>query len=201
MYRLQIFINTKNSMPKYSLIFTLVVFSILISCKPFTDKEKPGIKTALNLELSGQAYLFAPDLDTANCTVKGECDCCSSHILFVNDSNFIAIFYCVADEQIQKGTYNIKEDKIYLQYDTIEVNKNYNWDFETDTSGEAISEYIITMQKINPRQTTLNAYPCKNHIYFKIKDIETAFGTLDKNETAATLIKKLKNGGVYEKLL
>lgn len=188
-------------MSNHLLTVILVLGTVLNACKPHSDNAISEGKQGLNLELSGQAYLFAPDLDTANCTVKGECDCCSSHILFVNDSNFIAIFYCVADEQIQKGTYNIKEDKIYLQYDTIEVNKNYNWDFETDTSGEAISEYIITMQKINPRQTTLNAFPCKNHIYFKIKDIETAFGTLDKNETAATLIKKLKNEGVYEKLL
>jgi len=187
-------------MPKYPLIFTLVFFSLLFSCKPFNDKEKPGNKSPLNLELAGQAYLFAPDLDTTNCTVSGECDCCSSNILFVDDSNFIAIFYCVADEQIQKGTYNIKDDKVYLQYDSIEVNKNYNWDFETDTTGKVSTQYFIKKQKINPHQTTLTAYTCENQIYFKVNDIETAFGILDKKESAATLIKKLRNDGVYEKL-
>ncbi len=187
-------------MRKYFLIFTLFYFSILIACKPFIDKTTSEIKSEVNLELAGQADLFAPDLDTTNCTATGECDCCSSHILFVDDSNFIAIFYCVADEQIHKGTYNIDAKKVYLKYDTIEVSKNYNWDFETDTTGKVSTQYFIKRQKINRHQTTLTAYNCKNQIYFKANDLETAYGFLDRKETTATLIKKLKNEGVYEKL-
>ncbi|MCX7729519.1 MAG: hypothetical protein N2203_08620, partial [Bacteroidia bacterium] len=119
---------------------------------------------------------------------------------FLDNTNFITICYCVSDEQIFKGTYQIDKDKVLLQYDTVEVDIEYNWEMETDTTGTVKTEYFVKTQKTEANKITLTALTCKGQVCFKTGDKEISYGSLDKKTAIDKHIQRLKDLGIWDKL-
>lgn len=182
-------------------LLTLLVGLFACNTKTNNNKaEDSSTSTTTIKSLSGQVYFFAPELDTTTCEATGACDCCSSNILFLDNTNFITICYCEADEQIFRGTYQIDKDKVLLQYDTLEVDKEYNWEMETDTTGTVKTEYFIKIQKTEANKTILTTLTCKGQVCFKTGDKEISFGSLDKKTSIDEHIQRLKDQGIWDKL-
>jgi hypothetical protein len=162
-----------------------------------TAEDSPALKIK---GIAGQVYSFAPELDAATCAVVGACDCCSSKILFADNVNFIKIFYCESDEHIVKGTYRISADKVYLRYDTLEIDREYNWEMETDTTGTVETAYFIKRKTIEADEVILTALSCKKQVCFKMGGKEPSYGSLDKEISARQYIQLLNDQGVWDEL-
>jgi hypothetical protein len=80
------------------------------------------------------------------------------------------------------------------------VEKNYNWEKETDTIGTVTTEYIIKTSKTDKRISVLKRIVCDKNICFKTDDKRTNYVTLNKKQKLSDLIKQLKDEGIWEKL-
>lgn len=152
------------------------------------------------LNVSGQVYFYAPEFDKNRCEAYGECDCCSGNILFLDERTFLTIDICESDVWYYKGKYKIVDGNVLLFYDGVMVEKNYNWERETDTTGTVTTEYRITSSKTDPRTQTLTRIACEKNTCFKSNDTETLFASPDKKQKIADLVRQIKEDGILEKL-
>lgn len=102
-------------------VFIISLFSFLvcflISCnKPKKEKiidvkinDKEHIE---NFTLSNTLYLLAPHFNSKDCEAFGECDCCTSNYLFLDNKTFIAVDYCLEVDTYYSGKYNITDEKV-----------------------------------------------------------------------------------------
>ena len=183
------------------LLSTLLI--TFFACNSRTNSNKThdnSASTTTVKSLAGQVYFFAPEFDTTACEANGACDCCSSNTLFLDNTKFITICYCESNEQIFKGSYQIDNDKVHLQYDTLEVDKEYNWEIEAETAGTVKTEYFIKTQKTEANKITLTALTCKGQVCFKTGDKEISYGSLDKKTAMDKHIERLKDQGIWNKL-
>lgn len=175
----------------------------LFSCHDRTNDESSQTTTGTEpskLNVAGQVYFYAPEFDKNACQAFGECDCCSGNILFLDESHFLAIDVCESDNSYYKGKYKIADSNVLLSYDGLMVEKNYNWEKETDTTGTVTKEYFIKTSKTNPRKLALTRIECEKNICFKMDDTPTLFVTPDKKQKIADLIRQIKEDGIWEKL-
>ena len=184
--------------------FLFFFFTVtLFSCNERTTDK--SIKTITKekqslLNLSGQVYFYAPELNKNTCEAFGECDCCSGNFLFLNENEFLTIDVCESDDWYYKGKYKIVNDNVVLTYDSLMVEKNYNWEKETDTTGTVTTEYFIKTSKTDTKTSILKRIVCEKNICFKTDDKRPNFATLDKKQKLSNLIKQLKNEGIWDKL-
>lgn len=185
---------------KFKTLFLLLVVGLFSCTERITDKPVQTIaeEEPSTLNLSGQVYFYAPELDTTTCEAFGECDCCSGSFLFLNDRDFLTMNVCEADDWYCKGTYKIVNGNVVLTYDSLMVEKNYNWKKETDPT--ATPEYFIKTSKTNATTSVLTRIVCEKNICFKTDDKQTTYTTLDKKQKLSDLIKQLKDGGIWDKL-
>jgi hypothetical protein len=184
------------------LIFFFFILALHSCNERTTNKAVKKITLAKYsaLNLSGQVYFYAPELDKNTCEAFGECDCCSGSLLFLNDNDFLIIDVCESDDWYYKGKYKIKNDIVVLTYDSLMVEKNYNWEKETDTTGTVTTEYFIKTSKTDKRTSVLKRIVCDKNICFKTDDKRTNYVTLNKKQKLSDLIKQLKDEGIWEKL-
>jgi len=179
------------------------VFITFFSCNTREKKVNlvinPKKEVVIN-NLAGKVYFFAPKLDTLQCKSYGECDCCASTILFLDNTNFLTIYHCESDEEIVKGTYQIKSDKVYLEYDTLKVVKEYNWEKEADTTGTVKEEYFIKTLNSESSKSILKYLMCKEQVCLQTEDEEKLYGTLNTETTLQEELQKLKDLGIWDKL-
>lgn len=184
-------------------ILLLILLGGLSSCDTTTNDKGVQTETKLDypiINLSGQVFNYAPELDTVNCESYGECDCCSGTFLFLNDHDFLTINVCEADNDYCKGTYEIANENLILHYDSLAVEKNYNWEKETDTTRTVTTEYFIKQSKTSATTAKLDRVDCKKNICFITGGKEPVFVTLDKKSKIADLTKQLKEDGIWDKL-
>lgn len=187
---------------KFKTLFLLLVVGLFSCNERNTDKPVQAIaeEETSTLNLSGQVYFYAPELDATTCEAFGECDCCSGSFLFLNDNDFLTMNVCEANEWYCKGTYKIVNDNVVLTYDSLMVEKNYNWEMVTDTTGTVTTEYFIETSKTNAPISILTRIVCEKNICFKTDDEQITYATLDKNQKLTDLIKQVKDGGIWDKL-
>ncbi len=186
---------------KFKTLLLLLVNGLFSCNERITDKSVQTItEEHSTLNLSGQVFFYAPELDMATCEAFGQCDCCSGSFLFLNDTDFLAMNVCEADNWYCKGKYNIGNSNVVLTYDSLVVQENYNWEKETDTTGTVTTEYFIKTSKSNAATSVLTRIVCEKNICFKTDDKQTTFATLDKNQKLTDLIKQLKDKGIWDKL-
>lgn len=172
-----------------------------IGCK--TQKKvttSEDIKNQKNIALEGNAYLFAPEFNQKTCQSSGSCDCCASHVLFVDDKNFVTVIYCVPDEQIFSGTYQWKGNKVHLQYNTSEIDLVYQMSGPSGKSGNNKQNYVVKTKKSDANLIVLNAQTCGGQNYFTISGDEISYGTADKKVPLKKHIQRLKDVGVWQKI-
>ena len=187
---------------KLFIIFAFILILSGCNSKPEEKPSKPSeiIKKPV-LELTGADYFFAPQFDAEKCEGIAECDCCSWNVLFINDKNFITICPCESDESVFTGTYKILKDKVILDYDLREVDRNYNWEAETDTTGTVKPEYDIVVTSRQATTEVLNAKYCGGKLYFTTSvGNEVSYGVTDNRYSLQQHIQILREEGIWNKL-
>jgi len=187
---------------KLEILFSLLVVG-LFSCNEGTADKSAQASTETEytmLNIAGQVFFYAPELDTTTCEAFGQCDCCSGNFLFLNDNNFVTINVCEADNWYCKGKYKIANGNLILTYDSLMVWENYNWENETDTTATKDIPPSITTSKTKTWTLMLTRFECGKNIYFKTEDKHMTFITLDKKQKLSDLIKPLQDRGIWGKL-
>lgn len=78
---------------------------------------------------------------TNSCSFYFECDCCAGELLFNKDFTFFYLDYCMSNESVRKGTYQIDNGKLVLNYGTALVSKISNEENHIENSN---NEYVIS---------------------------------------------------------
>jgi len=189
-------------------VFIISLFSFLvcflISCnqpkkEKIIDVEINDKEHIENFTLSNTLYLLAPDFNSKDCEAFGECDCCTSNYLFLDNKTFIAVDYCLGVDTYYSGKYNITDGKVQLKYNTTIVQKEYNWESETDTINKH-PKYFYKTENCKSFENFWKKLDCKGKVYFKNIDQQTQYATIDKTQTAKSFLIKLKEEEIWKKL-
>jgi len=185
-------------------LFSLLL-SFLISCNQPKKEQIPNKKLkekehVENFRLSNTLYLLAPEFNAEKCESFGECDCCTSNYLFLDNETFICVDYCLEADTYYSGKYKIENKNIQLKFNSTIVLKEYNWESETDTINNQ-PKYFYKTEKCKSFETIWTKFDCKGKFYFKNTNTETHYASIDNTLTAKDFLSKLKEEGIWDKLL
>lgn len=153
-----------------------------------------------NVNLKGKVYLFSIEFDTTNCKVIGGCDCCASHVVFLDDKEFVTVTYCTGDERYTKGSYTINDTSLVLSYGNQCVLNEYNWEKEIDTTGTIKNEYNVKVEKRKPLSVIIDQFYCKNELCFKVGDEQEMNYGVQDTISASVFVEQMKQDGIWDKL-
>lgn len=147
--------------------------------------------------VNGQIYFFAPELDSATGKATGGCDCCSSNLLFLNDSVFVAVDYCIGNDTYYKGTYKVGSNSITFRCDSLRVDREENWETDTDEIGKDLPPFFIKVRKDKNVEFTWTSFYFKDKLCFK-----TSFGdySTPDSEDKQRFITATKADSIWTKL-
>jgi hypothetical protein len=183
------------------------LFYVLLSCtsKPEgkvvdkTVKSKTIVTPTINV--SGTCYFFGREFNAETCEADSTCDCCSMLLLFIDDENFITIHPCESEETLLRGTYKVVNGKVILSYDTLQVDRDYNFELEADTLKSDKPEYLITLKKAEVTSEILESSSCHGKFYLEAKDDDgIMYGTVDAQYSLNERIQQLKDEGVWDEI-
>lgn len=152
------------------------------------------------IKLVGKVLTYAPEIDITSCEALAQCDCCAGNYLFINDREFISIDYCEADVIYSKGTYNIRDSVVTLNFDSLVIDSRIDWSLESDPNVTAEKKYIISERKTAPSTIRLTLLNCEKNLLFDTGINETPFAALDKNYILSELVDRMKSDGIWGKL-
>lgn len=148
--------------------------------------------------LKGQLYFIAPELDSATSRATGGCDCCAGHLLFLNDSDFIAVDYCLGGDTYYKGSYEIEKTVVLFRADSLRVDKEENWEkYETDSGVADLPSFFVKSSKVKIFDFNWTGFNFKGRLCFK-----TSFGdySTPDNKEKKDFIKSMKADSIWQKL-
>lgn len=172
----------------------------LLACNQTPDKKQTEVMTQSDLVLSGKIFFYAPEFDSTTGKATGHCDCCSGHLFFINDSEFLNIDYCEANTTFVAGKYKTKANEIMLMSDSICLTKSYNWINETEEQNETTEEYSYTTSIKTCSTEILKRHPFKNQVYFIPESGERYFYTRDSSIDITKGLMQLNKEGILNKL-
>ena len=105
----------------------------------------------------GKAFEITQHFDLNNCAYLAQCDCCSAHLVLLDDSRFVYSSPCVADDYYNRGSYEVSKTQLTLHFDSVLVKSIYNWDSESDTT---LTPYELTREKIKPSYFSFEFITC-----------------------------------------
>ena len=191
--------------PHYLLSFAL--YLILLSCTSKPEEKVAGTgnmakaNQIVPLSVSGTSYFFGREFIKETCEAESACDCCSMLLLFIDDENFATIYPCESEETLLRGTYKITDGNVALSYDTLQVDRDYNFEPEGDTLKSDKPEYIVSLKKSEVRSEILESSYCKGKLYFEVKDDDgIMYGTVDAVYSLKERIQQLKDEGVWDEI-
>ncbi len=156
-----------------------------------SSKEKPY--------LNGKTFSFGPTLDSNSCQSEKYCDCCASHIIFIDSFQFIDISYCENSEYFSSGTYVLNDSTLILESSGICVTKTLRWENEFDTT-MLNPKFDIETVNGEPYKTIFKSFKCAEKMLFKIEGKESYFGSEDISYQLDSTINQLKSNGILKKL-
>lgn len=175
----------------------------LLSCEAPIQQESSSSEVTDPVavpSLAGQVYQYAPGFDTDSCQAYGECDCCSGIYLFINDKDFLQVDYCESDVCYARGTYEVSRGEVQLNYDGHLVNKNYNWDLETEDDHDG-PEYFLTQERQAATSHRLTPFACARYTCFTSgSGNEINYVAPHASLRAEELISGLKRDSIWSKL-
>jgi len=188
--------------PLYYLFFTAFILMMSCNSRPEEKVSAPAVKPAMPpIKLSETSYFFGREFIKETCEAESACDCCSMLILFIDDENFITIYPCESEETLLRGTYKVTHGKVILSYDTLQVDRDYNFEIEGDTLQSDKPEYIVTLKKAKITNEILQTSYCNGKLYFKAKDDDgVMYGTVDTHYSLKERIQQLKDEGVWDEI-
>ena len=116
------------------------------------------------------------------CKFDFGCDCCSSKIIFYNDSSYYFIDYCMADLSVTQGNFSINENKIELISDGICINKEYD---DSKAYNPLVDEFTLRDTITRPYIVTFGLKSCEGRVAF-MHEVEgaTLVGLLIKEDVS-----------------
>ena len=179
---------------KKHLGIVIIVSLLLGSCANETNSEN----SALNL--ANTVYYFTLNFDSTNCTVYSACDCCSDHLVFLNEKEFVFINYCLADKVYYKGKYVILDSTLQLNFNSTHVSQNYNSESELDATSTMENEYTITKTMWDPQPRNIAIFHCKDKTCLNASsESVTSYGVRDTLRVNQ-MIDRMKKDGVWGEL-
>ncbi|RZJ69714.1 hypothetical protein [Flavobacterium sp.] len=187
-------------------IVALAVLSLFIGCgkeKSVQNTEgKPSESTQKPLaiaDVSGKAFSFGPEFNAETCEIIAECDCCGSDFLFLDDSRFVVIAYCLEGDSFLKGTYRIVGSKIEMTYEGEMIVQETNWEKEADSTKTEAPFYFEKAEPAPKKGLTLSRQHCNgDRLILKLEGNENDFGAEEGKLGQA--IAQLKKSGIWQKL-
>lgn len=149
-------------------------------------------------DIVGQLYFYGPELDSVTCKATGSCDCCTSNLLFLNDSAFVALDYCIGGNTYYKGTYKIDKNSITFKSDSLRVDIEDNWQIETDTTGKNLPASFIKVRKDRIFDFKWTSFYFRNRLCFKTSFNE--YSTPD-NDSKQNFITAANADSIWIKLM
>jgi hypothetical protein len=70
---------------------------------------------------AGTTYFLTSDYDLDNCENLSRCDCCTSELVFFEESRYAYMFVCEANSTFLKGTYSTDSNRLTLNHDSLVV--------------------------------------------------------------------------------
>lgn len=153
--------------------------------------------------MENNVIFFAPTIDTTNCEIIAECDCCAWEIAFINKTEFIEVSYCMDEISVSKGTYQVDNKKINLSYNGFHINKLHDEKKEARYKNKDTAIYTWSTTKIKPFNNTLSKMKCKNKkTYYASSESgeDRTFGYIDNKQNTKKFIGKLKKEGIGNRL-
>jgi hypothetical protein len=185
----------------YALLFALLSCTSKSEDKVVTPTVKSKTIMTPAINVSGTAYLFGREFNKETCEAESSCDCCSMLLLFVDGENFITIYPCESEETLLRGTYKVTNGKVVLSYDTLQVDRDYNFELEGDTLKSDKPEYLITLKKAEVTSEILESSSCHGKFYLEAKDDDgIMYGTVDSQYSLKERIQQLKDEGVWDEI-
>jgi hypothetical protein len=172
-----------------------IVFLNACSNPPQTLVNKDSLASEMNCHaLEGKLYFFAPEFDSTNLVATGECDCCSANIAFLDDSIFLNIDYCEDGCTYVKGKYQINDQELTLNYDSVTVEKIYP---EPDGSGQTVADfaYNTIIHKADTRIYRKSEF--KGRIIFANNN---EFGAIDTGGSCFSMMESVRGQGIWDHL-
>lgn len=102
-------------------LIAVVYLITVVSCQNQQDNIQTPNQEIVKKTLSGKVFRIGPSLDSLNTKAFGECDCCTSHLAFINDSLFVTIDECLHNYGYFKGNYKIVGDTVKLISDPLYI--------------------------------------------------------------------------------
>ncbi|MBO9701857.1 MAG: hypothetical protein J7604_16740 [Sporocytophaga sp.] len=194
-----------------SICFLIITISI-IACKTETESKKAKqqrqsetinkvdqqinkITSDTTVDLRDRVFEFASTTYLDGCTFEFGCDCCLGEFLFKSDYTFYYVDHCEGDITVTRGIYQLKNNFIYLNSDSIRVEELYNWDYENDTTA---IEYILNDSIITPYKMQFAINKCESKI--KLVDIEDPTTVaLNSGKNLDSILTALKKKGIIKR--
>lgn len=161
-------------------------------------QNKPAIMTQ-KLDLSNQFMEIGPSLNSSNCEITRECDCCASDLLFIDDKRFVYIAYCLESDSYLKGIYEANDTTIMLHFDGKEIIKEHNLDENQDSLELAKPDFTLK-DTINESTTLMvSKYPCGKIFYYKIGKENSEYGVFGKEVSVKDATETMKKEQIWKR--
>lgn len=151
------------------------------------------------LDLSNQSMEIGPSINSSNCEITRECDCCASDLLFIDNKRFVYIAYCLESDSYLKGIYEANDTAITLHFDGKEIIKEHLLGDDEDSL--ELTKPNFTLKDTINEATTLTAlkYQCGKISYYKIGKENSEYGVFTKEGSVNDAIKNMKKEQIWQR--
>lgn len=166
-------------METVKLVTTFLLFSIASS--------------ATGQSVTGQVFSLGPEKQ--NCKAYGECDCCMSHLYFLDEKDFALVDYCECMKEISTGTYTFQSQTITLIFKQIVVSSGVS-DCTDEKQTPVLNKNVVELKPL-VFQTT----KCENGSLMLLNEHNNyKFGLRTETNRNAASIAELKRSQEWELL-
>lgn len=165
-------------MSKNNLFYLSFLLWILASCSKERSSLQfvtPEFMTNDQDKLSNSIFFIGPELDSAKAEIIADCDCCASHLAFVDDSSFIYEVFCLGGDSYIKGDYVLFGDMLIIRTNKEIVDEEYE-------VGSMEEDFPITYEVVQqePRYLSYKVSVLKGkQVIVYSKDDYTEYGIRD----------------------
>lgn len=188
----------------FCLLLFLITAAAITGCNEPAPapKSKPASLPELANAYVGKVFFFAPKLDKTTCEVYGDCECCWDNLLFIDDVRFIRIYYCDADQDYRSGTYSVRNDSIFLIYNSTELEHEQNWNYDDEDLEDSLMPggFTFTTESLDQLLDTIATIDCNGEKRLKTGYDEVFFGQPDIIKPLKDYLKELKTDSIFQRL-
>ncbi len=175
-------------------IALFAIFCILLSACSNTKDNRKAKVLFKQLSLTNKVLSYGPMFDSISFKVDGGCDCCYSDYLFLNDSLFLGIDYCIGNNGYYLGHYKRLPKTNYVRLVNFPFTVNIEEFYENDSN---YSKLILEKVDVNVEDIEITSYKKKPLFLFSKGG---GYGVINKELKIKKMIQELKQIEVLDEL-